>query len=554
LKIYKKISLYINTIKFLRFSQISHRLFLRIPKYYKSAKKKPFPNIRLGNRPLVKPLIYPKSIVAKDKFIFLNRQIHDDPSNLWNNPDLPKLWLYNLHYFNDLKSLDSPYTDIIIEETLNTWINDNPFGYGIGWEPYPLSIRIVNIIKWQASKKIDTSSNLIKSLVMQIRYLERNIEYHLKGNHLFSNAKALIFAGYFFEGDEALSWIKKGMKILESEMIEQILDDGGHYERSTMYHALALEDLLDLENIMNSCPKIFKHHESFVIDMPNIIDNMIFWLKGMTHPDGGISFFNDAAFNIAASTEDLFSYASRLNHRAPDSLEEIIHFKDSGYIRVTTSDISLFLDVAPIGPCYLPAHAHADSLSYEFSFKKQRIVVNSGTSLYESGKSRDYERGTASHSTLEIDSENSSEVWHSFRVAKRAKIFGISIKRYDECIEISAKHDGYLRFKKGTIHKRKWIISQNSLEIIDTINGRYTNAVSRHYLHPDLAISDNDEDRTITHKNFKNICWNTQSKIVSIKPSKWHPEFGVGIKNKYIDIKINSNSENPKCNLIFTLD
>ena len=33
------------------------------------------------------------------------------------------------------------------------------------------------------------------------------------------------------------------------ELPEQILADGGHFELSPMYHALVLEDLLDLVNI-----------------------------------------------------------------------------------------------------------------------------------------------------------------------------------------------------------------------------------------------------------------------------------------------------------------
>jgi uncharacterized heparinase superfamily protein len=553
LKIYKNISLYFNTIKFLRFSQIIYRFLLRVPKNYSFSKKRPIPKIRFSNAPLVKSVKYSRTIISKNTFVFLNKKIHDYSSNLWNNKNLPKLWLYNLHYFNDLRLLDDSYSDTIIKETLAEWINDNPFGDGVGWEPYPLSIRIVNIIKWQSNKKIDLDFSLIKSLVMQVRYLEKNLEYHLKGNHLFSNAKALIFAGYFFEGDEALVWFRKGIKILESEMREQILDDGGHYERSTMYHALALEDFLDLKNIILSNSKIFKEYKSFIADIDNIIDRMIFWLKTMTHPDGNISFFNDAAFNIAASPKDLLSYASRLNYKSSENLEEVTYLKNSGYIRVNIDNISLFVDVAPLGPDYLLAHAHADSLSYEFSYKKQRIVVNSGTSHYEKGKNRDFERGTTSHSTLEIDSENSSEVWHSFRVAKRARIFDISITHKNKNIEISAKHDGYLRLKRGAVHTRKWIVNKKSLEIIDSIDGGFSKAVSRHYIHPDISISNSNEERVITLRNSDNIFWDTNSDLVNLKSSEWYPEFGTAIKNKCLNISINPDTSIAECNIRFTL-
>ena len=55
-------------------------------------------------------------------------------------------------------------------------------------------------------------------------------------NHLFANAKALIFAGLFFDDDESEKWLNTGLNILAREMDEQILSDGGHFELSPMYH------------------------------------------------------------------------------------------------------------------------------------------------------------------------------------------------------------------------------------------------------------------------------------------------------------------------------
>ena len=80
--------------------------------------------------------------------------------------------------------------------------------------------------------------------------LEKRIESHLLGNHLFANAKALVFAGTYFSGAEADRWLNRGISILEREIPEQILLDGGHFELSTMYHALIFEDLLDLCNLL----------------------------------------------------------------------------------------------------------------------------------------------------------------------------------------------------------------------------------------------------------------------------------------------------------------
>ncbi len=127
------------------------------------------------------------------------------------------------------------------------WIAENPPAIGTGWEPFPLSLRIANWIKWAlGGGNLDDAA--ISSLATQLRWLERKIEWHILGNHLLANAKALIMGGLFFEGAEADRWLKRGSGILAAELGEQILGDGGHFELSPMYHALVLEDLFDLLN------------------------------------------------------------------------------------------------------------------------------------------------------------------------------------------------------------------------------------------------------------------------------------------------------------------
>jgi uncharacterized heparinase superfamily protein len=54
---------------------------------------------------------------------------------------------------------------------------------------------------------------------------------------------------YFFQVKSLKIWLKKGLKIINDELNEQVLNDGGNFERSPMYHSIFLEDLLDLINI-----------------------------------------------------------------------------------------------------------------------------------------------------------------------------------------------------------------------------------------------------------------------------------------------------------------
>ena len=176
-------------------------------------------------------------------FVFLNQPGQLDEIG-WDGPQREKLWRYNQHYFDDLNAIDAPTRRAWHTALVEDWVADNPPGHGIGWEPYPLSLRVVNWIKWSLAGTT-LSPAALQSLAVQVRWLTDRLEIHLLGNHLFANAKALVFAGLFFQGKEADTWLKKGLRILERQVPEQILPDGGHFERSTMYHALALEDILD---------------------------------------------------------------------------------------------------------------------------------------------------------------------------------------------------------------------------------------------------------------------------------------------------------------------
>ena len=179
------------------------------------------------------------------------------PEVSWNGSDntVTKLWRYNQHYFDDLNAVESPKRKVWHDQLIKNWISNNSIGKGIGWDPYPTSIRIVNWIKWFLLNDT-TNQTWQNSLAIQTRFLSQNLEYHLLGNHLFANAKALVFSGLFFKGEESDYWYQLGISIIKEELPEQVLSDGGNFELSPMYHAIFLEDLLDLVNIHQSYDKI----------------------------------------------------------------------------------------------------------------------------------------------------------------------------------------------------------------------------------------------------------------------------------------------------------
>lgn len=470
------------------------------------------------------------------RFRFLNETRDLDGAASWNDPGARRLWLYNLHYFDDLNSEGAEARRDWHHALIRRWEEENPPASGNGWEPYPTSLRIVNWVKWALGGG-PLSEKAERSLAEQSRWLEGNLETHLLGNHLFANAKALVFAGLFFAGKEADRWLAKGVSVLRREVPEQVLPDGGHFERSPMYHSLILEDLLDLANLARAyggragapaCLPLEEWQEA--------AGRMLAWLAAMRHPDGEIVLFNDAAFGIAPSPAELEGYAARLGFElAPDPGEGVTDLPESGYIRVGKRESLAFLDVAPLGPDYLPGHGHADTLSFEWSLSADRVFVDTGVSLYESGPERLYQRGTQAHNTVAVDGEDSSEVWGSFRVARRARPFGLSIAESGRVVCVACSHDGYRRLPGKVIHRRTWTVGSNLLRIEDALEGSFRTAQGRFLLHPAVAAASEAEgllrDGTGGGEwllpTGRRVAWRLEAGEGRFEPAHYHPEFGL---------------------------
>jgi uncharacterized heparinase superfamily protein len=380
---------------------------------------------------------------------------------------------------------------------------ENPVRQGNGWEPYPLSLRICNWIKWHLSGNL-LEKAVLESLALQARYLAQSVEYHLLGNHLFANAKALAFAGAFFEGAAAAEWLASGLQILAAQLPEQVLKDGGHFERSPMYHSLILEDVLDLINLGRAYPGLLP-------DWSGVAGRMLGWLPQMMHPDGRIAFFNDTAFGVAPEPARLADYADRLAIQ-PDKHP----LAESGYIRLENDRAVVLFDAAMIGPDYQPGHAHADTLSFELSVNGSRAIVNSGISTYENNADRHAERSTAAHNTVRVDGQDSSEIWSAFRVARRARPLNV---KTDQQTFAEAAHDGYARLKDPVIHVRRLDLSESELRITDTLQAKREHRAEIYFhLYPQSEIKI-QLDPKLTRAE---------------EPTLWYPEFNKSEPNRTV--------------------
>lgn len=524
MKPFSRVGRYWHTLKHLKPVQFYGRLWLRLNR--PGASDRPAPVARASTGIWQLPAMRAPSMTGPRHFRFLNEDGVLERGD-WEDGSRAKLWLYNLHYFDDLNAQDASLRDAWHAALMDDWILNHR--KGTGWEPYPSSLRIVNWSKRHLRGRV-LSEPQRDSLANQVRWLRQCIEWHLLGNHLFVNAKALVYAGLMFEGDEADRWLADGLKIVNAELPEQVLPDGGNFERSPMYHAIFLEDLLDLLNAAQAFPG--RIGAAMQDEWRRTAARMVTWLRLLCHADGEIALFNDAAIGVAPSPHSLIDYAARLGIDVGNDLgtspnPRVSSLPDSGYIRIDVPAATALLDVAPVGPDYLPGHAHADTLSFELSVFGRRVVVNGGTSRYGIGPERLRERGTAAHSTLIVDGQDSSEVWAGFRVARRARPFDLGIARDDDSAVVACSHDGYRRLAGRPIHRRQWRMGVGRLEVHDRVEGRFTTADARFHFHPDLRVTLIDSrNLLLSLPGAGQIRMQVHQGALRLEPSRYAPAFG----------------------------
>ena len=518
----------IDTVKYLKFKQIYYRIYYKLFK----PKLRSYNVTDSRNWEWKGPALNNQSIINHTEVIFLNEKGSIVDKADWNSDVKTKLWLYNLHYFDDLCAIGADKRAEFHNHFINKWIEHNPPFIGNGWEPYPLSLRLVNWVKW-CSVQSEVSSSLLDCILTQSDALSQQLEYHILGNHLFANAKALIFVGAYLKGVDADGYLKLGLKVLDEELSEQFLDDGAHFELSPMYHQILLWDLLELIDLAKTSQ--VSTLQTYLPRFRKVALKALAWLSTMVHTDGEVSFFNDSCIGIAKTPEQIFLYAETLGLDVVKNNNTLVTFKESGYSRVSFEKYSLIYDHANVGPDYLPGHAHADTLSFEMSIGQQRVFVNSGTSLYGTSSERLRQRQTPAHNTVSVDGFDSSQVWSGFRVAKRAYAKLHKATNVQDKVCIVASHDGYKKQSPNLTHTRELACTSECVKIKDTLL-RGTSACFHLHIHPELLAMHLSKYELKIMQGEDIICNFKSSAPIQIKESTWHPEFGVSVANQKIEI------------------
>jgi len=444
------------------------------------------------------------------------QEVGDPPS--WE-PDAPLLWLFNLHYFAWLDAVPRDQQRRLVLDWIERY---PPSTRRPGWMNYPLALRLRHWATllfaadgWPEPER----ARLVASIEAQAECLADTLEYHLRGNHLLEGAITLKLLSACLRGPAVVRWQRTADAVLELELAEQFPLDGGHVERSPMYHARLAQGLLDLMNVL---PESDETRLRIEPHLPGILR----FVSALRHPDGEIALFNDAALGIAPEPDSILAYARRLGFETPAFSSG--SFPETGYHVWRSGNAALVVDAGPIGPDYLPAHGHGDIFSFELSLDGQRVVVDGGTSSYEPGEERDWARSTRAHNTVEIAGADQAEFFGAFRVGRRGRPRDVRARVSADGLQLSGWHDGYRRLAgRPTHHRELALVPPEALFVWDTVESSVPRAaVSRVRFAPGARVRLEGTDGAAIEVAGLRLSLHSFGATLTIEEGHYAPHFG----------------------------
>ena len=378
----------------------------------------------ISNPPVLHPVKGPAQLWRSEAFASVPL-VGDGPERLRR---------FHHHYGEDVLGLARMGDEAAARAAVYGWVQANAPRAGDAWHPYPTSTRIGN---WIAAATLlpGLADRLLgESLWRQLLHLSRNVEDDILGNHVIRNARALVLGGSAF-GAQRL--VEQGRTILDRELPVQVLPDGGHYERSPVYHLVVLRDLMEIEAAAPGSVAA------------GVLERMRSFGASLTRPDGRPALFNDGSLDGAPALD------------LPAPPDGLAVFPETGYAVWRRDDLWLAFDCGPPSPPYLPAHAHADALSFQLWLGGRPAVVDPGMLTYEPGPERDWFRGTRAHSTVAVDGDQ-FELWGAFRSGPLPEVELLEASEHELVAAVTSR---------GVRHERRIRLDGNELTIVDRLEG-----------------------------------------------------------------------------------
>ncbi len=412
-------------------------------------------------------------------------------------------WARELHGFGWLRHLRVASSTLSREQAkalLGDFLKMHKSVRGLAWQPEVVARRVIS---WLSNSVVVLDANdprtyetFLHALTVQLRYLSASYRDAPDGAPRLLAIMALVYAGLCIAEQQAV--LDRYLKPFCKELDRQILPDGVHISRNPAALFELLLDLLPLRQTFEA------RSMSVPVALETSIARMIPMLRLLRLGDGSIAQFN----GMGATPTDILAAVLAYDDMRSQPLFDASH---SGFQRLESGGSVVVADTGVPPPEDFSAEAHAGCLSFEFSVKRHRVVINCGMPSQNRGGWAEAARATAAHSTV---------TWHDtsscrFRETRDGTVriaqgpFDVKTARAgrEDAVVVRASHDGYeLQF--GIIHQRSWRLSPDGdrldgEDMFSPSSGHSFPAhtpddyVIRFHLHPSVKASRVKDGRTV---------------------------------------------------------
>jgi uncharacterized heparinase superfamily protein len=510
---------------------------------YQLSWRTPLHRMRLRGAAPVKLLAAPTDPLpgdeARGKAIRLNRLHYmgmdfDTISGNFADPPVPPNFIEYIHRFHWLRDLGAAANRVdgalIAAEIADKWLGAHAEKVRLpAWSIVNSAWRFLNMAAWSpyllSSSDPEYRTRILSHLARTATHLDRSAIRSTQPHEKVAGWTGVIAAALLLPDGKARRTM--GEHGLQVALLELVFADGGVITRAP----IQLVELVAMLSMLRQC-YLAQNAEipEFVTDT---LRRNIPALLGLTHSDGGMGAWQGSG-HVGAATVEALVAASGV--RARPSRQAL----DWGYQRVAAGQAVLLVDAGP------PPHAKqaltgcASTLAFEFSFAKQRIIINcGGAALAGANIPAAFARGlrtTAAHSTLCLDDSNSTALLANGQLGRGVSEVGLERRDIENATRIEASHDGYAR-AYGFTHSRLLIIRSDGMELrgedilLPHEKFKAKEEVPAHlrfHLGPDIELMLAPDARSIVMRMDDGSSWSflvTTGKI-AVEDSVWVDEHG----------------------------
>ncbi|KAG2377351.1 hypothetical protein C9374_009262 [Naegleria lovaniensis] len=357
-------------------------------------------------------------------------------------------WTWNLARFEMMESLGKAYwysiakpysTSTLTPSSLlnlfstyiNTWIQTQPRpsiasqGDFSNWRTIEAGIRLLN--SWPKGYHYFLSTMSCSDLILMLKSFHEQASYlnlfPTEGNWLTMEMNGLYTTGSLFpEFKDSSRWRTFSSQQLAADQGIQFLKDGAHYELSTQYHQIAIENMMGLYETAQRVGRLHELPSDYTFLLGRALE---FNVKVMT-PSGMMPGpLNDGAMinamDMSEKYRNVFPNSSLIawsaerktavNNKYSEPAFRSVFLPNAGFAVMrsgwSASDHYALMDVGPLGH----AHEHQDKLNIILEpYGRSRLLFDNGGGNYDTSKYREFALSSHSHNVLLVDQLSQTRV------------------------------------------------------------------------------------------------------------------------------------------------